>query len=139
MTDAATDPVDLAIGARLRLRRKLLKLSQSDLAEALGVSFQQVQKYERGANRVSASMLLRCATTLQCTVGWLVGEESDSPEQARLLEVLLTPGATEVLNAYAALPGPRTRRAVLDLLRAVASESEADGQGGAVTGSAEGG
>ena len=55
------DPIDLAVGVRIRIRRKLLNVSQSALAEHLGISFQQVQKYERGANRISASMLVRTA------------------------------------------------------------------------------
>ena len=62
------DPIDVAVGARIRLLRKLRGLSQQALAEAAGVTFQQIQKYERGANRVSASMLSRIATTLQAPV-----------------------------------------------------------------------
>jgi transcriptional regulator with XRE-family HTH domain len=63
------DPIDVEVGARIRVRRKYLSLSQSALAEALGLTFQQVQKYERGANRVSASMLVKIATRLDTTVG----------------------------------------------------------------------
>lgn len=55
------DPVDMAIGARIRLRRKSLNMTQGALAGRIGVTFQQVQKYERGANRVSASMMVRAA------------------------------------------------------------------------------
>lgn len=55
------DPVDLHVGQRMRMRRKALRQSQTALAEQLGVTFQQVQKYERGANRVSASMMVRAA------------------------------------------------------------------------------
>ena len=57
--EGLADPVDIAVGARIRLLRKLRGLSQQALAEAAGVTFQQIQKYERGANRVSASMLAR--------------------------------------------------------------------------------
>eukprot|EP01030_Chromulinospumella_sphaerica_P018650 gene18650-18520_t len=59
----------------MRMRRKTLGLTQTALAEALGITFQQVQKYERGANRVSASMLVRAAKRLDCPVAFLVGEE----------------------------------------------------------------
>lgn len=58
------DPVDVHVGARIRAARKLKGLSQQALAESLGVTFQQVQKYERGANRISASMLTRAAKAL---------------------------------------------------------------------------
>ena len=61
VSSAGPDPIDVAVGARIRNRRLWLGLSQTQLADALGVTFQQVQKYERGANRVSASMLVKSA------------------------------------------------------------------------------
>ena len=69
LDDAGPDPIDVAVGHRIRVRRKWLGISQSNLADHLGVSFQQVQKYERGANRTSASMLVRIAEKLETTVG----------------------------------------------------------------------
>ena len=63
--EALADPIDIAVGARIRLLRKVRGLSQQALAEAAGVTFQQIQKYERGANRVSASMLSRIAGRYQ--------------------------------------------------------------------------
>jgi transcriptional regulator with XRE-family HTH domain len=62
------DPIDLHVGRRLRARRKLMNLSQAELADALGVTFQQIQKYERGANRVSASTLYKMAVALEIPV-----------------------------------------------------------------------
>jgi transcriptional regulator with XRE-family HTH domain len=56
------DPIDVHVGDRIRARRKLLGQSQDELAKALGITFQQIQKYERGANRISASMMFRAAT-----------------------------------------------------------------------------
>jgi transcriptional regulator with XRE-family HTH domain len=64
------NPVDLHVGGRVRMRRKLLGVSQEQLADALGLTFQQVQKYERGANRVSASKLYEIAKTLQVPVSF---------------------------------------------------------------------
>src|SRR5271154_1993055 len=64
------NPVDLHVGARIRLRRRMQGVSQERLAEALGLTFQQVQKYERGANRVSASKLYEIARALHVPVGW---------------------------------------------------------------------
>ena len=62
------DPIDIIVGNNIRSRRKMLKISQSELASHLGVTFQQVQKYERGTNRVSASKLWYTAEKLDCTV-----------------------------------------------------------------------
>ena len=74
MTDATDDrspnPVDLHVGARVRMRRRLRGVSQEKLAESLGLTFQQVQKYERGANRISASKLYEIAASLQTPVGY---------------------------------------------------------------------
>ena len=117
------DPVDIAIGARLRLRRKSLNLSQGALASRIGVTFQQVQKYERGANRVSGSMLVSVAEALQTSVGWLVGEESKGGEEAEaLLQSLSISGAQELLEAFAAIPRPAARHALIALAREMAVE-----------------
>lgn len=67
---AAADPVDVYVGDRIRARRKIIGQSQQGLAESLGVTFQQVQKYERGANRISASMLSRAAESQGVAVGY---------------------------------------------------------------------
>src|ERR1700757_1125000 len=106
--------LEQAIGARMRTRRRQLGLSQSDLAEKLGVSFQQVQKYERGANRVAASTLVAAAEALSVSVGWLVGE--DQPLQGGEIEILLAlsrPGALEILQAFNAIDDVRRRNALL--------------------------
>ena len=71
----APDPLDAAVGARIRMRRTTMGLTQTQLGQALGLSMQQVQKYERGATRVSGRTLLKTAEALDCTVAWLVGEE----------------------------------------------------------------
>src|SRR6266481_7452136 len=98
--DALADPIDIAVGARIRLLRKVRGLSQQALAEAAGVTFQQIQKYERGANRVSASMLSRIANTLHAPVSEMFGEVS--PASGMIDEVaglLAEPGALELLRA----------------------------------------
>ena len=66
--ERSPNPVDLHVGGRIRMRRRILGVSQEKLAEALGLTFQQVQKYERGANRVSASKLYEIAKTLQAPI-----------------------------------------------------------------------
>jgi transcriptional regulator with XRE-family HTH domain len=113
-----TATLELMIGARMRTRRRLLGLSQADLAERLGVSFQQVQKYERGANRVAASTLLAAAQTLNTTISWLVGEETSGREDDEdVFRALARPGALEVLQAFNAIPDPRLRAAFLALAK----------------------
>jgi transcriptional regulator with XRE-family HTH domain len=111
------DPVDFAIGARMRARRRQLNLSQGGLATAIGVSFQQVQKYERGVNRVSGSTLVAVAQALNTTVAWLVGEEGDGAQSDDVFRALATPGALEMLQAYAGIAEPRVRAAVLALIQ----------------------
>ena len=117
-------PVDAHVGARIRLRRKLLGLSQQQLAERLGLTFQQVQKYERGANRVAASTLLAAAQTLGTSISWLVGEElSGREDDEDVFRALARPGALEILQAFNAIPDARTRAAFLALAREMATDS----------------
>lgn len=121
--DLGPDPIDIAVGHRIRVRRKWLGVSQSTLADHLGVSFQQVQKYERGANRVSASMLVRIAQKLETTVGELVGETAEPQGDSSLFEKLAVPGAVQLLEAFASVQQPALRTAILNLTRSLIEES----------------
>jgi transcriptional regulator with XRE-family HTH domain len=111
------DAVDVAIGARIRSRRIYLKMSQTELGNQIGVSFQQVQKYERGANRVSGSKLVAIAAALEVSVGWLAGEEPGSGGDLDVFAVLAVPGALEMARAFAAIPNARSRATLLALAR----------------------
>jgi transcriptional regulator with XRE-family HTH domain len=101
------DDVDITVGATIRLLRQGRGMSQAALAAAVGVSFQQVQKYESGANRVSASMLSKIAETLEVQIAELFGAGAGggvsglTDEIATLLSVV---GALELLRSYARLP-----------------------------------
>ena len=113
-----TSTLELMIGARMRTRRRQRGLSQTDLAERLGVSFQQVQKYERGANRVAASTLLTAAQVLGTSISWLVGEEvSGREDDEDVFRALARPGALEVLQAFNAISDPKIRAALLSLAK----------------------
>lgn len=114
------DPIDVAVGARVRTRRKQLRISQTELADALGLTFQQVQKYERGTNRMSASMLVRTARKLKTTVSELVGEEEAAP--GHLLADMLVTGAPELLQSFAQIRSPTVRRSLVDLVRKLGAE-----------------
>jgi transcriptional regulator with XRE-family HTH domain len=114
------DPVDVAVGARIRLLRKMRGLSQQSLAEAAGVTFQQIQKYERGTNRVSASMLVKIAHALNAPVAELFGEASAAASAMDEVAALLSqPGALELLRAYSRLPRGAPRAALVDFVRSL--------------------
>ena len=117
---ARSHPVDVHVGARMRQRRTLLGMSQEKLGTAVGLTFQQIQKYERGANRVSASMLSRIADTLDAPVAEMFGEAS--PASGAIDEVaglLSEPGALELLRAYGRLPRGATRASLVDFVRSL--------------------
>lgn len=124
--------VDLHVGARVRMRRKWLGLSQERLADALGLTFQQVQKYERGANRVSASKLYEIAQTLQVPVTYFFDGLADPVAEARddvgeavnrvITGFLNTPEGLELATIFPKIGKGRGRRQILDLVRAVADD-----------------
>ena len=123
LTATAPDRLDVAIGAAVRLRRKQLKISQEVLAERCGVSFQQVQKYENGANRVSFSRLVQIAHALGMRVSDLVGDIDQavgfSAEETTWLTNLGVSGATDLVEDFARL-SPQLRHRVRDLVRDMA-------------------
>ncbi|WP_082064498.1 helix-turn-helix domain-containing protein [Brevundimonas sp. KM4] len=90
MSRITLSPIDIQIGKTIRDRRVALGLTQSELGGAIGVSFQQVQKYERGANRVAASTLLQVAGALRCSVADLYGDPvltGQSPSERAILKL----------------------------------------------------
>lgn len=131
MPNPTPHPVDRHVGARIRLRRQVLKVSQTGLADALGLTFQQIQKYETGANRVAASTLHAAARALQTTPAWffegLPDTASEAPDDpapgAQALGLLVTcPEGLDMASAVAALPR-RRQGPVLALLRAIIGET----------------
>jgi transcriptional regulator with XRE-family HTH domain len=116
------------------MRRKLLGVSQEQLADSLGLTFQQVQKYERGANRVSASKLYEIAKTLQVPVSFFFdgladpmdgsdGDEVGQQAERIVQEFLTTPEGLELAEVFPKIGRGRVRRQVLDLVRAMAEEA----------------
>lgn len=114
---AAPDPIDVEVGARLRARRRTSGVTQAGLAEVLDLSFQQVQKYERGYNRISASVLVRCARALRCSVAELVGEApGDRPDFDAAAGVGISERERDdFLRAFVAVPLDE-RRALIRLM-----------------------
>ena len=115
--NSGPDPLDVEIGLSIRRLREGRRMSQSRLGEAIGITFQQIQKYERGTNRISASMLVRAARALDVQPADLLPrtDAAPLPPSASLLTLR---GATKLLEGYAAL-GSRHRRAVLLLVKAL--------------------
>lgn len=134
------NPVDVHVGARVRLRRTLLGLSQEKLGEAIGLTFQQVQKYERGANRIGASRLYDLSRVLQVPVSYFFEEMSDevaakSPGQLRGMaqeqdtyepDPMAKRETLELVRAYYRIKDPQVRRRVFDLAKALAAASETE-------------
>jgi transcriptional regulator with XRE-family HTH domain len=126
LSNKAPDPMDIALGAAVRIRRRTIGLSQEALAEQCGISFQQIQKYENGANRISFSRLVQIARALKCRVVDLM-DVLDSPDRENvgdldLLNRIRTPGAIELLSAYEQM-APDARTSLVTLLRAVVPQS----------------
>jgi transcriptional regulator with XRE-family HTH domain len=121
------DPMDVALGAAVRIRRRTIGMSQEALAEQCGVSFQQIQKYENGANRISFSRLVQIARALRCRVVDLM-DVLDTPGSeggdVDLLSRMRTPGALEMLAAFERLP-QEARNALVSLLRTLTDDTGA--------------
>src|ERR1700743_3491526 len=116
------NPVDRHVGLRIRLRRKELGISQEKLAESIGLTFQQVQKYERAANRVSASKLWEVARALDTSISYFYeGLPTDGelryPTGLKLEDFLLTTEGMELARYFPQIPQPGIRRQILGLLR----------------------
>jgi transcriptional regulator with XRE-family HTH domain len=122
---------DVLVGSRVRFRRTEIGITQQTLAEKLGVTFQQVQKYEKGTNRIGAGRLQEVAKALDVPITYffqsLPGAPGESEDQGSSAKIMRVSGASELLRAYAQIESPIVRRAVLDLVRKLASpESSAN-------------
>ena len=125
----APDPIDIGVGARIRVQRRALGISQTKLADAVDITFQQIQKYERGANRVSASMLVHIAHALGVPAAALLGEEDEvGPRQAAIFRGLHVAGAAELLEAFAQIPNPAVRATLVKLAKLIAKDEAETGR-----------
>jgi transcriptional regulator with XRE-family HTH domain len=129
----AVHHVDVAVGARIRLRRKLLGVTQQELAQALGLTFQQVQKYERGTNRVSASKLYEIARTLQAPVSFFFDEQDETAapdsdagtaSEDSVSAFLMTTEGIELARLFPKIRRGAVRRAVLNFVRSAVGDTD---------------
>lgn len=118
------DRLDIEIGGRIRHTRKVRGLSQTELGNVIGVTFQQIQKYERGTNRVSVSALILIARALDVSPAMLLGGR---PIERPNIDwrLLSEGGAHEFMQAMGRIRSQRKRRVVLDLARALTENAEA--------------
>jgi transcriptional regulator with XRE-family HTH domain len=122
------DPVDVEVGHRIRIQRLQSGLSQTSLAEHLGVTFQQVRKYEKGVNRVGAGRLTKIANVLGIPVSAFFGADdattiarSERGTASSPLKLLTVPGALRLLRAYGQLNDGEMRRSVVELVENIAA------------------
>ncbi|MFM1813749.1 MAG: hypothetical protein RLZ98_444 [Pseudomonadota bacterium] len=131
------NPIDVHVGSRVRLRRMILGMSQEKLAEKLGLTFQQVQKYEKGINRVGASRLFELANVLGVPVQFFYEELqsvqqgsamangfADSGTESYIVDFLNTREGLELNRAFVRIADAKVRRSVVELVRTLAGESD---------------
>ena len=140
------DPVDVHVGARLRLRRNLLGMSQEQLAKACGLTFQQIQKYERGTNRMGSSRLFQFAKLLDVSISYFFddvridrtpsyavegfAEQDQAPLEGGAVqtdtEMLHRRETLELIRAYYRITDTKTRRKVYELIKSMAEPETGD-------------
>jgi transcriptional regulator with XRE-family HTH domain len=115
------DPLDVMVGAKIRIFRSHRGISQTDLARKIGVAFQQVQKYEKGTNRIGASRLSRIAAVLGISVGELFETPGETAQDGKSpLRLLSGRDELRVLTAYSRIADQRLRRAIVELVESAA-------------------
>lgn len=129
------NPIDAHVGSRVRLRRMMLNMSQEKLGEQLGITFQQVQKYEKGTNRIGASRLQAIANILQVPVAFFFEDAPDvspiatndiveSGATSHVMEFLSTNEGLQLNRAFVQIQDSKLRKSVVDLVRSMAGEKE---------------
>jgi transcriptional regulator with XRE-family HTH domain len=130
----APNPVDKHVGSRVRMRRMMLSMSQEKLGDALGLTFQQVQKYEKGTNRIGASRLQQISHILQVPVSFffegapsvpsLTRHEgmAEAPSPAYVADFLATSDGLALTKAFMRISDSKLRRRIVDLVEQIASD-----------------
>jgi transcriptional regulator with XRE-family HTH domain len=124
----APNPIDQQVGARLRMQRMLVGMSQEKLGEALGVTFQQIQKYEKGSNRVSASTLKQIAQVLNVQPSFFLEDAmpraapgfAESGSGSYVVEFLSTAEGVELNRAFSSIRDSKIRKAIVDFVVSLA-------------------
>ena len=134
MAKKAPNPIDKHVGSRVRMRRMMLSMSQEKLGDALGLTFQQVQKYEKGTNRIGASRLQQIAYILQVPVSFFFEGApavasgvrhdglSEAPSPAYVSDFLATSDGLALTKAFMRITDSKLRRRIVDLVEQIASD-----------------
>jgi transcriptional regulator with XRE-family HTH domain len=136
MAKKAPNPIDKHVGSRVRMRRMMLSMSQEKLGDALGLTFQQVQKYEKGTNRIGASRLQQIAHILQVPVSFFFegapaspsgsgnqgGGLSEAPSPAYVSDFLATSDGLSLTKSFMKIKNSKLRRRIVDLVEQIAGE-----------------
>lgn len=130
----APNPIDRHVGSRVRMRRVLIGMSQERLGEALGLTFQQVQKYEKGTNRIGASRLQQISTILDAPVSFFFegapGADpsanglQDSASSAYVVDFLSTTEGLQLNKAFVQIKDPKVRRKIVELVSSLGGEAD---------------
>lgn len=144
-TKGTPDPIDVHVGNRLRVRRSLLGMSQERLADSIGLTFQQIQKYERGTNRISAGRLYQFSKILEVPISYFYEQFGDSPALMHAMvglsdnaqddfeglnsganfkdDVMNTKETLDLVRAYYSIQDPKVRKDMLRLIKSVSQTS----------------
>jgi len=138
MSTKAPNPVDKYVGSRVRMRRIMLGMSQEKLGEALGLTFQQIQKYEKGTNRVGASRLQQISEVLQVPVQFLfeggptgtanadANGFGEAPSPTYVSDFLATSEGLALTRAFTRISDAKLRRSIVDLVEQIAGREQSD-------------
>lgn len=128
----APNPIDIHVGSRVRLRRMMLGMSQEKLGESLGITFQQIQKYEKGTNRIGASRLQHIATVLKVPVSFFFEDAPGTPDDVMdasgsrpasyVVDFLSSSEGLSLNKAFIRIEDAKVRRRIVDLVRSLAGE-----------------
>jgi transcriptional regulator with XRE-family HTH domain len=134
MTKKAPNPTDKHVGGRVRMRRMMLGMSQEKLGDALSLTFQQVQKYEKGTNRIGASRLQQIAHSLQVPVAFFfegapdvpgsAGPLGEAPSPAYVSDFLATSDGLALTKAFMRIKDAKLRRRIVDLVAQIAGDDD---------------
>ena len=126
------NPIDIHVGSRVRLRRTMQGMSQEKLGDALGITFQQIQKYEKGTNRIGASRMQQISAALKVPVSFFfedapnvgaAGGTVDAGATSYVVDFLSSPEGIQLNRAFVRITNPAIRRKVIDMVRTLADET----------------
>lgn len=127
------NPIDIHVGSRVRLRRTMMSMSQEKLGDALGITFQQIQKYEKGTNRIGASRMQQISAALKVPVAFFFEDApthsgtpatgmSEASSTSYVVDFLSSPEGIQLNRAFVRIRNPAIRRKIVDMVKTLADE-----------------